>query len=351
MKSIEEIVTRLRDDFQKLAGAALRPGGDMDIRLTATAAQLYSLWYNQDFVEKQMFPQTAQGQYLDLHAGLRGIERQQADTAAGLIRFYIETPGDTPTTIPAEVRCVSNSGAEFITLASGEITAGETFCDIPARAKNSGGGGNIPEDSLAYMVNAPVGVNGCVNTAAFSGGADSEGDESLRARILKSYKLMPNGANKAYYETQVLNIPGVAAVSVIPRARGVGTVDIYIAGENGSPEEELLETVTELLNSQREICVSLLIMPPKVQPIDISASVKLAFGKSFAEVSAAVSSRIAEYFSGALLGSDVLRAKLGDIIFDTPGVENYQIGEPVQDMISLAGELPVLGDLNITLMG
>jgi len=351
MKTTEEIYSELLAAFAERSGFTPTEGGDMSVRLYATAAQLYSLWLNQEFVLKQMFPQTACGEYLDMHARVRGVARRDAAAAYGFLRFYIDAPAAFDIAVFEGARCKTVSGEEFVTTAPGVIAAGSLCCDVPARAVVPGAAGNVSAGSIVSMTLAPAGVSGCVNPSAFSGGAEAEDDDSLRERIITSYKLMPNGANKAYYETQALNVGGVAAASVIPRARGVGTVDIYIAGTGGVPEDDTLSAVAELLNSQREICVDLQVMPPVPTVVNLSVALKAAEGEELDTVAAAVTERLTAYFDGKLLGKDILRADLGGIIYTTPGVKNYAISSPSADVTVGSGELPILGTLNITQMG
>lgn len=80
--TVEELYGQMVDTFQRETGLALAGDGDMAVRLYAVAAQLYALYVQADWVGRQCFPQTAQGDYLDKHAQLRGLERRAA-TAAG----------------------------------------------------------------------------------------------------------------------------------------------------------------------------------------------------------------------------------------------------------------------------
>jgi len=351
VKTTEQIYGEMRDEYARLTGLTLNDGGDMAVRFWAAAAQLYSLWVQEEFVKRQALPQTAEGAYLDLHAELRGIGRLSATAAEGSLRFGMDSAGPMSVTIPEGARCTTDTGVEFVTTAAGIIPAGALSCDVPARAVSPGQRGNVPANSIVNMVLPPIGVTACVNLLPFTGGSDGESDASLRARILSSYKLMPNGANKAYYETQVRNIEGVAAASVIPKARGIGTVDVIIAGERGVPDSALIQTVTDVLNSTREICVSILVLPPRIGSVNLTVSVKPEDGWDFSAVSEAVTARITAYFSGALLGKGLLRAALGELIFHTPGVTNYSITAPATDLLAERDMLPVLGKLRISEMG
>ena len=79
--TVEELYGQMVDTFQRETGLALAGDGDMAVRLYAVAAQLYALYVQADWVGRQCFPQTAQGDYLDKHAQLRGLERRAATAA------------------------------------------------------------------------------------------------------------------------------------------------------------------------------------------------------------------------------------------------------------------------------
>ena len=165
------------------------------------------------------------------------------------------------------------------------------------------------------------------NPEAFTGGADVEDDEALRERVLETFRRMPNGANAAFYEQEALSFPEVAAASVVPRPRGVGTVDVVIATTAGLPGSELLEAVTDHLEAKREIAVELQVKAPTARQMDVTVQVAARAGADSAAVIQAVKSAIQTWFDGKLLGQSVLRAKLGDIIYEVEGVENYATGK------------------------
>jgi len=244
--------------------------------------------------------------------------------------------------------CLTAAGAEFVTTESTLIRAGELFALAPATARAAGGGGNVPANSIIFMALAPVGVLRCYNPEAFSGGMDIETDEAIRARILGSYASLPNGSNKAFYESEALNIDGVAAVRVLPRERGLGTVDIIISSSAGIPSQTLLEAVKSKFEAQREICVDVEVSAPSSVMVPVSIAVSVEDGYTFSSVSADVRTALSAYFSGTLLGKDVLRARLGYVIFGVEGVKNYSISLPAADISIADSQLPVAGTITVT---
>jgi len=347
---METIYETMKQRLMSLTGLTVADGGDLSLRLYAAAAELYSLWEQTEFVVRQCFPQTASGNYLDDHAQVRGIQRRDGAVSIGTLQFSISAAAGKDLKIPKGLVCADGAGNRFETVEAGIIPVGQLSCQVPARAMEAGTAGNVPADSITYMVQAPVGVETCTNPAAFTDGSDGEEDDSLRKRILESYQKLPNGANVAYYETQALNVDGVTAVQVLPRNRGVGTVDIVIATENGVPSQTLMDTVQAKLRSQREICVDLQVLPPEERSVDVAAVISVNGNYMAAEVIENVKTALSGYFTGKRLGEPVLLAKLGNLIYQVPGVENYQILQPTADVARKNGGLPVLGTLTVTEM-
>ena len=348
MKTAEEIYGLMKAAFEEKTGRDISDDCDMAVRLYAAAAQTEALYIYNDWVKEQCFPQTATGEYLARHARMRGLERNEALYAEGTIRFFVEEARETELTVPAGTVCLTGTEIYFVTTASAVIGVGDTYADAPARASLPGASGNVAAGAICFMSPAPAGVVSCGNTGAFTGGADEESDESLRERVLASYSKLPNGANKAYYESEVLAVPGTAAVCVLPKNRGVGTVDVVFTGVSGVPDEELITAVTERLETSREICVDIDVAAPETVTVNVTCKVLPAAGYDAAGVRANVKAALQEYFDGGLLGTDVTLARLGSVIFSVEGVENYKITAPAADISADADQLPVCGTVTVS---
>ena len=77
-ETYESILSRLQRRFQELAGFPADDASDIGIRLKVLAGELFSACTNLDWLQRQVFPQTAQGIQLDYHAQQRGIQRKSA---------------------------------------------------------------------------------------------------------------------------------------------------------------------------------------------------------------------------------------------------------------------------------
>lgn len=333
--------------FARETGMLPEGTGELAVRLYALAAQVYGLYQEAEWTRRQCFPQTATGEELDKHAFLRGLTRNEAVRAAGTLRFSVGTAAQTDLPIPQGTVCMTAGLVTFETTREAVLPAGKLSVDVPAQAVLPGSGGNTPAGTIRTMAVAPTGVAACTNPAAFTGGRETEGDEDLRARILASYQRLPNGTNAAYYEQEATALEGVAAANVLPKNRGLGTVDIYIAADGGLPSQELLEEVQDALESKREIAVDLRVLSPQAVTVNVLVSVKARESHLIQSVREAVSAAIQTWFDGGLLGKDLLLADLRQRIYETEGVANYRIDSPANDVTVSPGQLPVLGVLSV----
>ncbi|HPE16336.1 MAG TPA: baseplate J/gp47 family protein [Oscillospiraceae bacterium] len=316
--------------------------------LYAAAAQVAALYAEAEWVKNQSFPQTAAREYLDYHATMRGLTRKEAAQASGMLRFSVSEAAAQDLTVEAGTVCRTAGDVRFETTQEATLAAGTTSVDVSARALNTGAAGNAAAGSVTLMVGAPVGITGCTNPEAFSGGADGEDDEALRTRVLATFARVSNGANAAYYEQAALDYPGVAAVRVLPRNRGTGTVDLVVSTPSGTPPAELLTGLQAALETEREIATDVDVLAPTTVTVDVAASLALAEEADWETVVAAAAAALGACFDGTQLSEDVLLAKLGSVLFAVPGVFNYALTAPAADVPIADTEMPVLGTLTLT---
>ena len=347
MKTIDEIYREMLACFGEETGLEPREGTDLSARMYALAAQVYALYVQADWVTRQAFPQTAEGEYLDYHAQLRSLERKPALPAQGTVRFTAGEAAQSDRTIPEGTVCMTAGLVRFATTQAAVLPAGELTVDVPVQALEPGTAGNVSAQTVVSMAVAPMGIASCTNPQAFAGGADGEGDEELRARILDTFRRLPNGANAAFYEQGALSFDQVAAAAVIPKPRGLGSVDVIVSTLAGTPGEELLEQLQDYFEQRREIAVDVQVKAPTPVTVNVAVQVKAKGGWDKTQVLDQVEEALEGWFDGKLLGQDVLLARLGSLIYGCDGVENYAVSAPAADLAVDADELPVLGTLSV----
>lgn len=144
-----------------------------------------------------------------------------------------------------------------------------------------------------------------------------------------------------------MQLPGVRAVTVQPKKRGLGTVDICFATEAGVPGEDEIDAARELLESEREICVDIAVAAPTTVTVNVSAAVALSAGAVFEDVKERAEEAVRGCFGGEMLGRGIYRAKLMAALMGVDGVENCVISAPEADVAIGLEELPELGSIVI----
>lgn len=348
MKSIEEIYEELAGEFQRRTGLTAAGSSDLSVRFYAVAAQLYGLGCQLEWMGKQCFPQTATSSMLDYHGQMRNIQRHSAERAVGAVRFFAAEDRVEATVIPEGTVCMTAEGTRFVTMEAAEIGLDESQVDVNTQAVETGEGGNAAAGRITFLSVAPTGVTACTNPAPMTGGRDEEDDEALRARILATYARLANGANAAFYEQTAMGVPGVAAVKVLPRNRGIGTVDVVVSAMEGMPSGELLEKLEKEFNALREIAVDVKVNEPTRTDVNLEIRLSVEQGYPFEKVKAQVESGIRGWFNGSLLGKPVLQAELTSMVFLAEGVANCAVTISGGDVAAVPTALPCVGTLTIT---
>ena len=351
MKELTEIYEQMRETFAQEAGFVPGDNCDAMVRLYALSAQVQSLLAQADWVLDQSFPQTAQGEYLDYHAQTRGITRSPAEKSSGVLLFFTSGAAVSDCVIEAGTIAMTAGGVKFETTERAVIEAGESSVAVSAQAVEAGESGNAAAGQIRFLSALPAGVTGCTNPSAFTGGSDAEDDDSLRERIMESYKRLPNGANAAFYEREAMSFPTVAAAKAMGRARGIGTVDVYVATHAGAPSDELLGEIAEALERKREIAVDVEVLAPTETAINVTAELSVKDGYDFEEVCGEVERALGAYFTGERLGEGVPYAAIGALIYGVEGVTNCHLLAPTTDTAGNLTRLPVLGTVILSEIG
>ena len=328
MASYEEILNRMVEKYEELSGFYINPESDIMIRLKVLAGEIYNSTTACEFLKRQMFVLTASGEYLEKHAFARGLYRKLAVKAQGEVTFYRSIPASTDVVIPKGT-VVSTAGPQirqFVTKETATITENTGSVTVKAEAVEGGASYNVIKDTVSVLVTPPAGVTGVKNQMAFSGGRDEESDEELRERVLYSYRDISNGTNAVYYKRLAESVDGIYSASVVSRARGAGTIDVYVCGkgEGASLNKEHLEKVQKLLDENRELNVDIFVLYASNIKVSFTFNLCVEEGYSFDEVSAEITQKLTEYIDSLGVGKPALLCEMGEVIFHTQGVKNYE---------------------------
>lgn len=191
MQSVEEIKNKIYNQFySRLKPLENTPKNDLIKVISEVESGIYhSLLGDIDFLKKQIFPDTAEKDYLRAHWSDR-VPPLYPATASGTI----EIKGTAGVSIPSGSIWKSAQGKTYFTTASSIIGADGTV-EAEVQAENMGVDSNLSSGSkltLSSNLIAYVESEATVKKD-IAGGTDGESDENYLVRVMNYYTASANG--------------------------------------------------------------------------------------------------------------------------------------------------------------
>ena len=232
----------------------------------------------QDFAQKQLFPDTADDEFLIRWSNLFGVNRLEASFAIITVRFT----GSVGAAVPVNTLVQRPDGTEYRVEHGGiiRIPPGELhgFFQTRAIASIPGVEGNIIPDSPLALTSAITGVNSAaVAVNVFTEGEDEESLESLRARLVERIQNPPSGGTVADYIAFARAVPGVSRVWVLPNHLGPGSVALAFVEDTQEdiiPREAKIREVQAAVDEKKPITARVSVFAPTPQPMDLHIRVR-----------------------------------------------------------------------------
>lgn len=336
----------LRDVANLLPEAAVTADSDYAVRANAVAAAIEGLYQYQQWIARQILPDTADADYLERWASLYGLARKAAVAATGSIAFS-GAPGSA---VPQGTQAKTLGGIAYVSTAPGTIGGGGTV-SIAAQASVGGASGNQAAATALTLTAAPSGVLSAAAIVTMTGGVDAETDAALLARLLSRIRQPPHGGAAHDYVAWALEIAGVLGAYVYPSRRGLGTVDIVITTAGGLPSVQLIADVQAHINGLRPVTADCLVLGPTAIPVAVTASLTLS-GVTLAAATAAINTALAAYFGALKPGDTVYRTRIAALISDTKGVVDFALAAPAANVATTVdsdqSELATVGTVTLT---
>lgn len=336
----------LRDIANLLPEAATGADSDYAIRANAVAAAIEGLYQHQQWLTRQILPDTADPDFLERWASLYGITRKPAAAAAGTINFS----GTAGSAIAIGTEAKTASGVAFVTTAAGVVGGGGTVT-LSAQASVPGVAGNQAAATALTLTAAPAGVLSQASIATMTGGADVETDSGLLARLLTRIQQPPHGGAAHDYVAWALEVAGVANAYVYPLRRGLGTVDVVIVTTGSLPSAQLITGTQTHIDGLRPVTADCLVFGPTAVPVAVTAALTLS-GTTLATATAAINAGLTAYFATLKPGDTVYRNRIAAIIADVAGVVDFTLTSPAANVATVVDsthtELATLGAVTLS---
>lgn len=319
---------QLRDikNLLQLPDSKLGPDSDWYVRASAVGSVAEGCYQHQAWIIRQVFPDTADPEYLYLHARIRGLTKKPANSASGPATFT----GQSGTRAAAGLvfkrdNLTWSTIDEVVIGANGQGTTQAVSALI-------GTAGNTAA-TTATLTNTPAGFDSSVTVGVMAGGTEEETDDELLARLLEIIRRPPAGGNKYDYKRWALEVSGVTAAYIYPLRRGLGTVDIVITSAGGLPSQDVIDRVTEHINDVRPVTAKgILVLGPTIKDFDVHVKVSLD-GITLAEAKTAISSALQEDDARREPGDSFIRSQAATLISLIPGITDIEMVTPAANIV------------------
>lgn len=316
------------DTYEEESGFRPENESDIMLRLRVLAGEIFEERVYAQYILRQMFPTTATGEYLDVHAEQRGLSRKHGTKATGSVMFTAANDEHEDILIPAGTEiCTKDGMLRFVTDEDTVLAKNVQMVYAMVTAVKIGSDYNVRFNSIGVIVTPVIGIATVKNTGNFAGGTDDESDEELRQRVEESYRNLSNGANAAYYRSIALSVDGVYAASAVGCSRGVGTVDVYACGKGKTLSTAKINEIQRLLDTKREVNVDVKAYNATELSINLYIRLKVRDGYDFNSVAEKVKAAVTDYINALGIGNYLWLSSVGEVIYHIDGVADYRFLE------------------------
>ncbi len=340
--TLSDLIARNRGDIEtRLPGAdsALRHSV-LDVLARMHGGAVSGVYGYLDFLARQIFPDTAEGDFLARHASTWGIRRKAAVAATATAT----ATGVNGTTIPAGTQAQRIDGQTFAVTEPATIAGGSAV--LALEAVEAGPGGDLTVGTVLTLSSAVLGVNAQITvTAAGTRGALEEDDASLLARLLDRIRTPPQGGSANDYRAWALAQPGVTRAWVFPGWMGAGTVGVTFVMDQREDIIPLLadiEAVQAALDILRPVTAQVVVFAPTPSPIDVV----LRVAPNTPAVQDAVRAELADFLArDAQPGGTIFRSRLSETVSLAGGEFSHTLELPDADVTPPPGHIAALGEV------
>lgn len=323
------------------------PGADARLRRSvlavlhrALAGAVHGLYGYLGWLARQLMPDTAEAAHLERWASIWHIGRRLAVAATG----NATVTGADGAVIPAGARLQRGDGAIYRITAPGRIASGGAT--VTVTAETPGAGGNSSGATALAFVSPLAGVQAAATVAAdgLGGGADTESDAALRARLLDRIRRPPHGGAEHDYRAWALAVPSVSRAWVYPSELGLSTVTVRVMAdtvtESVIPGSATVAVVKDYIDARRPVTADVTVVAPVAAPLDVTASVT----PESEAVKAAVTASLADLIRReAEPGGTLLVSHIREAISAAAGEHDHNLVAPATDVTHATGHIATMG--------
>lgn len=336
--SLPVLISRTQSD---LASDVLRRS-DAQVLARAHSGTAYGLYGYLSWIADQILPDRADEETLERIAILRlNQPRKPAQPAEGAVGFTAAALA----VLDVDVVLQADDGRTYKVTAGLTTAAGSNTTTIAA--VDAGVLGNA-DAGLTLRLIQPV--EGVVNTftvlaPGLTGGIAQESVESLRARVVRSYRVIPHGGSNDDYETWALEVPGVTRAWCRRNYLGPGTVGLFVMRDGDAepvPNPTQLAEAKAYIESLRPVTAELYVFAP----VEFPVTYQIHAVPDTSQVRAAIHAQLVDLHEReGGLGETLLHTHMGEAISGAAGETDHQLIVPAANVVPAANQLLTFGGI------
>lgn len=342
--TINELYTRIKGDIEasiEQTTPILRKSV-FNVFAKVFAGSIHLLFGFLDWLSRQLFPDTAEAEYLERWASIWNVTRKPSTFA----EYDLNVTGSDGAVLPSGSIFQSVEEIEYATQAEITIAAGVGVVHVVA--STSGSVGNLETGDELELVNPVAGIDSTAIVDDLNGlsGVDEESDEALRDRLLERIQNPPQGGSQADYIAWAKEVPGVTRAWCYPLWLGAGTVGIAFVVDDDPggiiPDNAKVAEVQAYIDTLKPVTADATVFAPVAVEIDFT----IAIEPDTSDIRAAVTAELTDlifregYPQGTLYLSQIREAVSG-----AAGEVDNTVSIPTGNIVIDQSEIAVMGTI------
>lgn len=334
--SLPVLIQRTQSD---LASDSLRQS-DAQVLARTLSGAAFGLYGYLDWIAEQILPDKADESTLERIAALRlNQPRKAAQAARGSVSFNAAAGA----VLDVDTLLQSSDGRSYKVTAARTTSAGLNSTTIQAVDGGTLGNADAGLELTAVQPVQGIGNAFTVLAPGLTGGVARESLESLRSRVIRSYRIIPHGGSADDYETWALEWPGITRAWSRRNYLGPGTVGVFVMRDDDPqpiPNAEQLAQVRAYIEPLRPVTAEVYVLAPVMQ----SVTYTLRLTPDTSAVRAAVEDQLRDLHSReAGLGQTLLLSHIREAISSATGEQDHRLLAPLVDVTAANNQLLVFG--------
>lgn len=348
----QEITDVLISNYEHRSGSYVEDGSDTAIKLYVIAGAIGELLDKYDYFDKQIYPNTADGEYLVRHGNAKGIYKKLATKSTGYVTFYTRYNSTEDIVIPSGTLCTSSSVPNALYETTKEVTLpkGESHVSAPIQSVESGSIYNIAVGYIDILVSPITGIASIKNTVKVTGGADEEPDQMFRQRVIESYQMLSNGANINYYQQWAKAQPDVWHSKAVPDPTTSNHIRLYVENATRTISDDTISWIQQEVEDIRALGMRVTVLRPTKKLVNMSITAYVDSLSNQAQYHSQLDSIITEYIQSLSVGSRLSLSALSALLLKAPGVLDITITSPTVPISVSGNEIVTRGDIAIAFL-